>query len=114
MNVLPCSIDNGQPVFHNHLLSTDYPVDINLSGKLEIGIRPEFVNFADDGIPVAIDKIEDLGRYQVVTVNHESEVIKMVVNDDQQIPSESPKIKFNPAQTRIYRDDWVVDGANNE
>ncbi len=114
MNVLPCSIDNGQPVFHNHLISSNYPVDNNLSGKLEIGVRPEFVNFADDGIPVRIDKIEDLGRYQVVTVNHESEVIKMVVNEDQQIPSENLKIKFNPAQTRIYRDDWVVDGASNE
>lgn len=111
MNVLPCSIDNGQPVFHKHLLSTDYPVANDLSGKLEVGIRPEFVEFANDGIPVSIDKIEDLGRYQVVTVNHESEVIKMVVKEDQEIPAESPKIKFNPAQTRIYRDDWVVEGV---
>ncbi len=70
--------------------------------------------FADDGIPVAIDKVEDLGRYQVVTVRHESEVIKIVVKEDQLIPSESPKIQFKPEQTRIYCDDWVVEGAIHE
>ena len=114
MNFLPCTIDRGQPVFHNNLLYTSYPVSTDLSGKIEVGVRPEFVEFADDGIPVVIEKIEDLGRYQVVTVKHESEVIKMVVDEDQPIPTESPKIQFNPDQTRIYCDDWVVGGDHNE
>jgi glycerol transport system ATP-binding protein len=110
MNVLPCSIDNGRPVFHGHALATDNPVDVALSGKLEVGVRPEFVAFAEQGIPVAVDKVEDLGRYQVVTVSHESSVIKMIVGEGKPIPSESPKISFDPAHTRIYRDDWAVEG----
>lgn len=114
MNILPCTIDQGQPVFHGNLLSTSYPVNSDLSGKLEVGIRPEFVAFADDGIPVAIDKVEDLGRYQVVTVRHESELIKIVVKEDQPIPSESPKIQFNPEHTKVYCDDWVVEGVGHE
>jgi len=114
MNFLPCKIDRGQPVFYNNLLSTAYPVSNDLSGKIEVGIRPEFVEFADDGIPVVIEKIEDLGRYQVVTVKHESEVIKMVVDEEQTIPRESPKIRFNPDQTRIYCDDWLAGDSDNE
>jgi len=110
MNVLPCSLDGGQPVFHNHLLSTTYPASADLDGKLEIGVRPEFIRFSDDGIPVAIDKVEDLGRYQVVTALHQAETIKMVVSEDEAIPSESPRISFDPEFTRIYRDDWVVGG----
>ncbi len=110
MNVLPCTLDNGQPVFKNHLLSSAYPADGDLNGKLEVGVRPEFVKFADKGIPVEIEKVEDLGRYQVVTTNHESTKIKMVVSEDQQIPSEGAKINFDPANTRIYQDDWVVEG----
>jgi glycerol transport system ATP-binding protein len=110
MNILPCSIGNGQPVFHNHPIKTDYPIDDTLSGKLEIGVRPEFVEFSDDGLPVAIDKVEDLGRYQVVTVSHQSSVIKMIVNEDQKIPAASPKIRFQPSHTRVYCNDWVVEG----
>jgi len=108
MNVLPCSLDGGQPVFHGHRVGTSHPVDAGLDGKLEIGVRPEFVSFADDGIPVRIEKVEDLGRYQVVTAVHESDTIKMVVGEDERVPSENPRIAFDPEFTRIYRDDWVV------
>ncbi len=114
MNVLPCKIDQGYPVFHNTILNTSSPVGSDLSGTLEVGIRPEFVEFTDDGIPVVIEKVEDLGRYQVVTVRHESDVIKLIVNEDQSIPSESPRIQFNPEQTRVYCDGWFVEGANHE
>ena len=111
MNILPCTLDGGQPVFHNHRLHTAHPVDAPLDGKLEIGVRPEFVRFSDDGIPVEIDKVEDLGRYQVVTTLHEDQVIKMIVGEYEPIPSESPKIAFDPDYTRIYNNDWVVGGS---
>ncbi len=114
MNVLPCTIDNGQPVFSNNLLQASSPVSSGLNGKLEVGIRPEFVDFADDGIPVNIEKVEDLGRYQVLTLQHESEMIKMVVSEDQVIPSENPRVQFNPEHTRVYCDDWIVEEAANE
>ena len=109
MNVVPCTLDQGQPVFANNRLDSGYAVDSNLSGKLEIGIRPEFVSFSDDGIPVAIEKVEDLGRYQVVTVRHEAQQIKMVVAEDQAIPAQSPKINFAADNLLLYRDDWVVE-----
>ena len=112
MNVLPCSLDNGRPVFANNLLSSGYPVDTDLSGKLEIGIRPEFVRFIDDGIPVAIEKVEDLGRYQVVTVSHESGQIKMLVGEDQPIPEQSPMIEFDPDNVLLYCDDWAVETSH--
>jgi glycerol transport system ATP-binding protein len=114
MNVLPCNIDNGQPVFCNSLLSTSYPVKNKINGKLEIGIRPEFIDFADDGIPVLIEKVEDLGRYQVLTLKHESEQIKMVMKEGQVIPSENPMIQFDPNHTRVYCDDWVVEETVHE
>ncbi len=114
MNVLPCTLDSGNPVFYNNLIKTSYPVKDEIQGKLEVGIRPEFVEFTDDGIPVHIDKVEDLGRYQVLTLKHESEVIKMVLGEEQTIPSENPKVQFNPDYTRVYCDDWVVKEAANE
>ncbi len=114
MNVLPCTIDNGQPVFLNNPLHTSSQFSSDLTGKLEVGIRPEFVDFADDGIPVSIEKVEDLGRYQVLTLKHESEEIKMVIGEDQTIPSENPRVVFNPEHTMVYCDDWVVEEAAND
>jgi glycerol transport system ATP-binding protein len=114
MNILPCTMDGGQPVFGNSLVPVSSHFKNGLSGKLEVGIRPEFVEFADDGIPVNIDKVEDLGRYQVVTVTHESEIIKMVMTEDQTIPAENPRIQFDPDHTKVYCDDWVVEEAVNE
>jgi glycerol transport system ATP-binding protein len=108
MNVLPCSLDGGKPVFHGHRLDTNHPAGGDLGGKLEIGVRPEFVRFADHGIPVRIDKVEDLGRYQVVTAVHEADTIKMVVGEDERVPSANAQIAFDPEFTRIYHDDWVV------
>ena len=114
MNVLPCTIDKGQPVFLNNPLQTSSRFSNELQGKLEVGVRPEFVDFADDGIPVNIEKVEDLGRYQVLTLKHEAEEIKMVVGEDQVIPSENPRVQFNPEHTMVYCDDWVVEEAAND
>jgi len=63
---------------------------------------------------VKIEKVEDLGRYQVLTLTHESEIIKMVMAEDQTVPSENPRIQFDPHHTKIYCDDWVVEEAVNE
>ena len=109
MNVLPCGLDNGLPVFADRRLESRHAAGAEAGGKLEIGIRPEFVDFSDDGVPVAIDKVEDLGRYQVVTVSHETEQIKMVVGEDQAVPSENPRIRFDPEHLHLYRDDWAVE-----
>ena len=114
MNVLPCSIDQGRPVFANNLLPISQPVSADLSGQLEVGVRPEFIDFAEEGIPVNVEKVEDLGRYQVLTLKHEKQTIKMLLGEGEKIPSENPKIQFNPEQTRIYRDGWVVEEASHD
>ncbi len=114
MNVLPCSIDGEPAVFGKNPLTIENRIKGPLQGKLEVGIRPEFVDFADDGIPVRIEKVEDLGRCEVLTLAHESETIQMVMAEDHTVPSENPRIQFDPQHTKVYCDDWVVEEAVNE
>jgi glycerol transport system ATP-binding protein len=110
MNILPCEITNGKSSFAGNLVQTaSSKLPTTPAGKLEIGVRPEFVYFDKDGIPVEIIKVDDLGRYQIVVAQHDNNTIKMIVAEDVQIPSESPRIAFTPKHTRIYLDDWVVD-----
>ena len=111
MNVLPCRVEDGRVLYRGNRIETVNTMLSNGSGRMEIGVRPEFVDFAESGIPVHIQKVDDLGRFQVVTVTHEEDTIKMVVDEDKTIPSESAAIRFDPENTRIYQDDWIVEAA---
>ena len=110
MNILPCEIDNGKSSFAgNQVQTASSNLPATPAGKLEIGVRPEFVYFDEGGFPVEIIKVDDLGRYQIVVAQHDNNTIRMIVAEDIQIPSENPRIAFTPKHTRIYADDWVVD-----
>ena len=76
--------------------------------RLEIGVRPEFVSFAEDGIPVEIVRLSDAGRYQIVDLRHGEHVIKLLVPEGAVLPSESIHVRFDPAHTRIYADGWMM------
>ena len=58
MNVLPCGIDAGGVIFDGERI----PLDVSTgraaqeAASLELGVRPEFVRFSDDGFAVEIAK----------------------------------------------------------
>ncbi len=111
MNILPGHVDGSDSYYKNNKIQTANSADDGQAGKLEIGVRPEFITFSDQGIPVVIEKIDDLGRFQIVTVTHERDTIKLVIGEDDIVPSESAKIKFDPANTHLYRDNWILENA---
>ena len=67
MNVLPCQVENGVALFAGRPVDSANAAAYRGTGKmLELGVRPEFVRLAPDGIPVDIVKVLDAGRYQIV------------------------------------------------
>ncbi len=108
MNVLPCELSGGRAIFAGAALQTVSATTNPGSGVLEIGVRPEYVRFDDDGFPVQVLKVDDLGRYRIVEVRREGHSIKMIAGEDERIPSENPRVSFDPAHTRIYADGWAV------
>ena len=126
MNVLPCGIDGGVVVFDGVPIPVDAPVDesrresasqarmagLGAGGKsgLELGVRPEFVRFSDDGFPVEVARVDDLGRHRIVDVRRGAHAFRMLVGEDEAIPSENPRIRFDPAYTRVYEDGWMISG----
>ncbi len=77
-------------------------------GILQLGIRPEFVRFAEDGIPVRVQRVDDLGRHQLVEVETARQRLKMIVPEGVDIPSEQPAIQLEPDHTHWYRDGWRI------
>lgn len=110
MNVLPCKIENGHARFAGHEVAVDNPASQGLDGKrLEIGIRPEFVRFAADGIPVEIAKVSDTGRNRIVDARHGEHRINLLISERDAVPAAGARIAFEPSQTRLYADGWLVE-----
>ena len=113
MNILAAELQNGKVSFEgNEVNFKTIDLDKMAGQNLEIGIRPEFVHFTknrdEQGIPVNINKITDLGKHQIVETAHNEHIIKLIVKEGVQIPSESPHIVFEADKTKLYSDNWVV------
>ena len=52
MNILPCEIKNGQINFEGKILPTNASIKKTNFNKTQVGIRPEFIHFSNDGIQV--------------------------------------------------------------
>jgi glycerol transport system ATP-binding protein len=109
MNVLPCEIADGVPRFAGHTVALDARVETPAGGaRLELGVRPEFVRFASEGIPVEGVKVADAGRYRIVDTRHGEALIKLLVGEDEALPAEGARLRFDPAHTQVYADGWIV------
>ena len=109
MNVLPCRLDNGNPTIAGQPIATANGAAVrDADGVLEIGVRPEFIAFADDGLAVDVVKVSDAGRYRVVDTRSGGHSIKLLVDEGDDVPLGATHLRFDPEKTRVYRDGWVV------
>jgi glycerol transport system ATP-binding protein len=115
MNLLPCELDAaGVPRFAGHAVATassgaSSGAAAARGGRLELGVRPEFVRFADAGIPVRIERACDVGRFRIVDARHGEHLIKLLVAEGQPVPERDGHLAFDPQRTRVYADGWAVD-----
>ncbi|WP_395018564.1 ABC transporter ATP-binding protein [Dongia sp.] len=112
MNALPCAVENGRPTFLGNVVPLAGAIQVPGDGKLEIGIRPEFIKFNghDSGpaIPVEVTKVADAGRFRIVETRAQEHRIRLLVPEGDPIPSGAAQLKFDPKHTHLYRDGWLV------
>jgi len=77
--------------------------------KTQIGIRPEFINFSKDGIPVKIKRVSNTGRHKIVDTECNGGNIKILSNASTEIPNGSAHITFNQKYTYVYGDNWIIE-----
>jgi glycerol transport system ATP-binding protein len=110
MNVLPCLVGGGTVTLAGQAITVENPPADALGGKrTEIGVRPEFVSFANDGVAVEIIKVSDAGRYRIVEARHGEHRINVLLTDGGVVPGEGACVRFDPAHTRLYADGWLVE-----
>ena len=108
MNILPCELRDGAAVFAGLPVATANRADH--AGRSEIGVRPEFVSLADDGIPVEVQRVADIGRYRVIAAEAAGQRINALLPEGTPVAPGPAHLAFAPAQTRIYLDGWLAEG----
>ncbi|TDX85182.1 carbohydrate ABC transporter ATP-binding protein (CUT1 family) [Neorhizobium sp. R1-B] len=107
MNVMPARIEGSTVVVGGETIALDYSPQINAGDRAELGIRPEFIRIGREGMPVAVNRIEDIGRRRIVRADFQGQRIAIVASEDAEIPAE-PRITFDPAAINIYANSWRV------
>ena len=109
MNLLPCDLKDGEVILNGKKMDTHNKVNSNSFGKTQIGIRPEFINFSSDGIPVKIISVSNTGRHKIVDTQSENGKIKIIAKANEEIPSNSAYLNFNKEYSYVYGDDWIIE-----
>jgi glycerol transport system ATP-binding protein len=109
MNVLPCEVRDGRVTFAGHTVEAGNAAKASSNGRrLQLGVRPEFVSIAGEGIPVDIVKVLDAGRYRIVETRAHDSAIKLLVREDEALPEGRAHLRFDPAHTQVYEDGWMA------
>ena len=109
MNLLPCKITNGEINLAGQRIASNTSIKKTNFKKTQVGIRPEFINFSKDGIPVKVLKVNNIGRHKIVDVETGGGKIKILSNPQDEIPSGSAFVTFNQKYTYAYGDDWIIE-----
>ena len=102
-------IKNGEVNFGGQKISIHNAIKKSNFSKTQIGIRPEFISFSKDGIPVKIRRISNTGRHKIIDTECNGGNIKILSNASTEIPSGSVHITFNQKYTYIYGDNWIIE-----
>jgi glycerol transport system ATP-binding protein len=115
MNFLPCEISGaGGRVGDGVIgLDPDYAERARrATGRLELGIRPEFVRYrasaAEGYLPADIRQVENLGNYKVLTARLGDHIVKAKVGEDVAVAGGAGWLGFPPEWIRLYVDGDVL------
>jgi glycerol transport system ATP-binding protein len=108
MNLLPCEIKGGKAFVGDQEIAVENVKHASKTGRLEIGVRPEFVTFAKKGIAADVVRISDVGRYRVVETRVSGSSVKLIAGEGVTIPQGKTFLSFDKSHTQIYCDGWLA------
>ena len=109
MNILPCKINNGEINLSGQRVASNLSLKKTNFNKIQVGIRPEFINFSKEGIAVKVLKVNNIGRHKIVEVDSGGGKIKILSDAHEEIPNGSAFVTFNQKYTYAYGDDWIIE-----
>jgi glycerol transport system ATP-binding protein len=115
MNFVPCEVDGSLAVVNGTALPVAGDAQKSagvIDGSLELGIRPEFLKLVfdrpDNGLPAAINHIEDFGSFKIVTTTAGNHTLKVRLSEEDEIQGESGWLVFPPERSFLYLDSRLL------
>ena len=115
MNFMPCQLDGNTAVADGMRIRLDEKIarkGASIGGKLELGIRPQYLGLktvpADNGIPAAIQAVEDLGNMKIITTKMGPYILRVKLQEHEQVLGEKAWLVFPPEKTKLFSDGYLV------
>ena len=110
MNVISADITGKVANVHGTSLALNRGYN-DLNGKVEIGVRPEFVALTKgDGLPVNVRRVEDVGRHKIVRADLFGNEINILAGEGMEISPDMNRVTFDPEHVNVYVHDWLKAG----
>ena len=106
MNVLPASVSGREARVGGTAIPLSQGYDV--TGPVEIGVRPEHTRIAAEGLPVEIDRVEDIGHHRILRARHGNVELNAILPEAGEVPAGTVHLAFDPAATHVYADGWRV------
>ena len=115
MNIVPADVSGHEARIDGHVIGLHRNYGMLPSGaRIEIGVRPEFVNVAAPAsglLSATIERIDDLGRVRFARVRIGDAKFAARVPSGFSVPDNSVGLVFDPAHVHVYADSHLVEGV---
>ena len=107
MNLLPATVVGAEARVDGYTLALagQYAAP---AGRVQVGVRPDFAELAADGLPVQVDRIDDLGRVRLARVRLGRHPLVARVAADAAIQGTEARLRIEPSRIHVYADDRRV------
>jgi glycerol transport system ATP-binding protein len=78
-----------------------------MDGRTQIGIRPDYVLVSDEGLPVTVRRVEDVGRHRIVRAELAGQPLNAILPEGSSLPA-APRVSFPVGKVNVYANDWRV------
>jgi glycerol transport system ATP-binding protein len=114
MNIVPAEVRGREARIDGHtiLLNRNYD-GLPAGAKIEIGVRPEFVDVAASGsgrLSARIERIDDLGRIRFARVRVGDVKFAARVPEGVSVSDDTAGLVFDPSRVHVYADSLLVEG----
>jgi len=115
MNFLSCTLDGNLARVDGASIELDdetAALGLKSQGKMEIGIRPMFLEIhpaaVENSIPSAIKSVEDQGSFKILTVTMAGHTLRARLPESQAVPSNEAWLRFPKKWTKLFADERLV------
>ena len=114
MNIMPAEVTGRQARISGHTIALNRSYDrLPAGAKIEVGVRPEFVEVASpaaDRLTANIERIDDLGRVRFAHVRVGDTRFSAKVPAGFSTSGSDAGLVFDPSRVHVYADSLLVEG----